>query len=777
MTTTKNMITGALVVAALAAAGCDSDFDAATATSEPMSNATTALNYTPPPPPVDGVGPQYDRFRAFDASGVDTWGIKGFLPPNSELADVYYNMTEGQRLGLAAWDLFASENGEFFRVSQKVTWNGQNMLRVLDSRRRDDRFQRTGLLNDPDCQKRTTPDQFGLYLDDCARDPYSGGVVGLRLRANPKFDLTKWKALGNGDVRVAAEKWLRAPRDRFEWKSDQLAKDIEVEPPYQVAMTCTICHSAPNPLAPPADPNHATWKNIVFAIGNQYFQEGKVFGDGIPSDDFLRQVLDAQKPGTSDTSRMATDHIHNPNVINSIFNLKFRPLHQERVKQFDDQGVAVVNSDIKQDTCDGDTCEVDTFRVLKDGADSSGVSGAALRVFINIGSCFDEFKANMDPVWGVKHPTVPGRLETPISRRKLAETCADYQQLIPLAPYLVDYLKFVKTYRLKDAPGGAAQVKGWDDPQIRLGRQVYAEECATCHSSKQPESPDAHPTRADVLWEQEFAAWPIAQQKAWLKRPDRIAWFKAQVEDPAFFEQNYLSDERRYPVSLIGTNSARALGTNATPEGVWAQYASVDYQELAPVDVPLYKWNLGQIELRGSVKAQKGRGYYRTPSLWGAWATAPYLNNNALGAYTGDPSVQGRLTAYNDAMQKLLGLSERGTVISSTTGWTFLTTIPVAFDLPFPIPGLDIHKLKLGVPIPPGVPVSAVADIEKSALNVTSFSLNDVLRILFEGPNYLMEKIGDVIPVFDPIENKGHEFGLQRTPEEKRALIEFVKTL
>src|SRR5262249_6852641 len=143
----------------------------------------------------------------------------GFLPPNAELADVYYTMTESQRKGLATWHLFASENGDFFRTSQKVTWNGQNMLRVLDSRRRDDRFDRLGLNNDPDCTKRTTPDAFGLYLDDCARDPYSSGIVGLRLRPNPKFDLQKWIALGDGDVNKAAERWLKPPKDRFEWKS------------------------------------------------------------------------------------------------------------------------------------------------------------------------------------------------------------------------------------------------------------------------------------------------------------------------------------------------------------------------------------------------------------------------------------------------------------------------------------------------------------------------------------------------------------------------------
>jgi len=749
----------AVVLAGAGIAGCVDQLD--------TSSTTGALD-----------GAQYDRFRDFDESGADVYGVKGFLPPTSELANTYQGMTESQRKGLATWHLFAAERGDFFRVSQQVTWNGGNMLRVIDSRGRDDRFDRTGLLNDPDCVKRTTPDEFGLYIDDCARDPYSSGIIGLRLRPNPDFDPAAWLALGNGDPKKAAEKWLRVPRDRFEWKSDQLAHDIAVEPPYEVSMTCTVCHAAPNPVAPPIDPDRASWKEIVFVAGNQFFKEGKIFGDGIPDDDFLRQVLDSQHPGTSDTSRMATDHIHNPNTINSILNLPYRVLHKERVSQFDQYGEDVDNSDIKWDTCQDGTCEVDTFRVLKDGADSSGVSGAALRVFVNIGSCFPEFAKNMDPVWGVKHPTEGyGRTETPISRKALADTCHDYQQLIGLAPYLIDYLSFSTPYKLQNAPGGTSYVKSWDDPQIQLGRQVFAEECATCHSSRQPEYPDGHPVREDAVWEQEFASWPITEQRAWLKDPQRIAWFKQQVEDPTFFTQNYLSDERRYPVSLIGTNSARALGTNAAEGNVWEEYASIDYRELAPVAIPLYKFSFGNVQVVGSFLAKKGRGYYRTPSLGSIWATAPFLSNNGLGVYNGGVSVQERLAAFQNATEQLLGLRSRPGTIYKTNRWSALTTIPLGFELPWWIPGIDLGKLKLGLPVPPGVPVAAVANLELTVLHNTTLTLADVLRILTDGPSFFMERLQDFITVFDPIEDKGHEFGYQRTEAEKRALIEFLKTL
>jgi cytochrome c5 len=753
----------------LGLAGCAVELD--------ENDTTAAITYTPGGLP-DGDGPQYDRFAAFtDPQGLAPRGILGYLPSNEELSDVYATMTDAQRLGLATWLLFADEDGEFFRVSQKETWNGQNMLRVIDSRGRDDRFERTGLLNDPDCAKTTTRDQFGFYIDSCSRDPFSSGIIGLRLRPNPDFDMAKWRALGNGDVNRAADKWLKAPRDRFEWKSKAYEDLVQVEPPYDISMTCTICHAAPNPLVPAANVNRSSWKNIVFALGNQYFQEGKIFGDGLPHDDFLRQVLDAQHAGASDTSRMATDHIYNPNTINAIFNLKYRPLHKERVKQFDADGVPIDNYDIKPETCDGETCEVDTFRVLKDGADSSGVSGAALRVFINIGSCFGEFARNMDPIWGVRHPTEEGRLETPISRRKLAEECRDYQNLIPLAPYLIDYLTFVTPYRLKNAVGGAGHVKDWNDPQLVLGRQVFAEECATCHSSKQPESPTGEPTRADTLFERSFATWNQEDQIAWLRDPSRVNWFKSQVEDPAFFEQNYLSDDRRYPLSLIGSNSARPLGTNAAPGNVWEEYASVDYQTTPPVQVPVYRFQWGRIDIVRTIESRPGVGYLRTPSLWGVWTSAPYLANNSLGLYNRDPSVAGRLAAFQDGMEKLLGLRERPKAIARTTRFSALTTVPLGFQLPDIIPGIDLNKLRLGIPVPPGVPIAAVANLENSSLALTSLRLPDLLRILFEGPDFFMERLQDLTTVFDPIEDKGHEFGLHRTPEEKRALIELLKSL
>jgi len=40
-------------------------------------------------------------------------------------------------------------------------------------------------------------------------------------------------------------------------------------------------------------------------------------------------------------------------------------------------------------------------------------------------------------------------------------------------------------------------------------------------------------------------------------------------------------------------------------------------------------------------------------------ATAPFFLNNSLGVFTGDPSVKGRMTAFDDAAEKLLWPEKR----------------------------------------------------------------------------------------------------------------------
>src|SRR5207245_10889027 len=100
---------------------------------------------------------------------------------------------------------------------------------------------------------------------------------------------------------------------------------------------------------------------LVYDFRNQYLKQAGYFIGPFAENDFRYHVLATQERGTSDTSRQATDHINNPNVINSIINLADRPLHVEVMNDGTLQAVP---------------------HILKDGSDSIGVAGASLRVFI-----------------------------------------------------------------------------------------------------------------------------------------------------------------------------------------------------------------------------------------------------------------------------------------------------------------------------------------------------------------------------------------------------------
>ena len=86
-----------------------------------------------------------------------------------------------------------------------------------------------------------------------------------------------------------------------------------------------------HPLDPPNDPENPGWKNLASVIGNQYLHEGRVFAPSARPGTFFWEILNAQPRGTSDTSRLATDNINNPNAINPIFllNERLRIGHEE----------------------------------------------------------------------------------------------------------------------------------------------------------------------------------------------------------------------------------------------------------------------------------------------------------------------------------------------------------------------------------------------------------------------------------------------------------------
>ena len=176
--------------------------------------------------------------------------------------------------GMDTWHWWVGvDNPGFWRDMAKLTgskWNYTNVridvLRILTTIPRAERFRRLGLINDPDCVAADRPDQFGLMIDrmkdgTLTWDPdtfgYSSGIIGLQIFKNEKFDVQKW----------SIKKYLKNP--------------ASVEPPYKVGMSCVFCHIGFNPVQAPTNPAEPKWENLVSAIGNQYLREGSIFATGL----------------------------------------------------------------------------------------------------------------------------------------------------------------------------------------------------------------------------------------------------------------------------------------------------------------------------------------------------------------------------------------------------------------------------------------------------------------------------------------------------------------
>jgi hypothetical protein len=107
-------------------------------------------------------------------------------------------------------------------------------------------------------------------------------------------------------------------------------------------------------------------------------------------------------------------------------------------------------------------------------------------------------------------------------------------------------------------------------------------------------------------------------------------------------------------------------------------------------------------------------GYYRTPSLINVWATAPFFLNNSLGVFTGDPSVKGRMTAYEDAAEKLLWPEKRlGKKSIRVTGTDSI---------------LNIRDIQIRVPA--GTPVDLLANINVFKATMTPEVIVEINRLL-----------------------------------------------
>lgn len=140
------------------------------------------------------------------------------------------------------------------------------------------------------------------------------------------------------------------------------------------------------------------------------------------------------------------------------------------------------------------------------------------------------------------------------------------------------------------------------------GKLLYAQNCAQCHSNKQP-------------------FYPLTSES------DRARYFAGLVPSDQFLPANTFSDDVRYPFDYpeFGINAARGLATNAIDGDIWADFSSKDYKALPPLGYMTFENPLNTLDpqigttpiVTEFIAPGGGRGYYRTAALNSMWATAP----------------------------------------------------------------------------------------------------------------------------------------------------------
>jgi hypothetical protein len=648
---------------------------------------------------------------------------------------------------------------------------------------RDHRWEYLGLVNDPCFEKATGPDpeRWGLWLDrrrsDCRPDPfedeqkypgvkvgargmevgpkgeklqvgsyygYETGIFGMRLFPNPRFDK---KAAAHWD----AKRYYTDP---------SYYNDKNLIRPYRVGMSCGFCHVGPNPLKPPVDPNNPKWENLSSNVGAQYFWIDRIFYWEGDKSNFVWQLFHTSRPGSLDTSFVSTDNINNPRTMNAVYMLEDRLEHakrwgketlvggQQNNKQFNDYVSTPPLTDYFKAP---DT--VWAPRVLKDGADSVGALGALNRVYLNIGTFSEEWLLHFNALVGGK-PITP--IAISVARKKSAYFAATEAQTPAMALFFLKRTQPHHLEDLRDTDPAAKKALVEDDALVPHGKEVFAQRCARCHSSKLPKLPSD--IAAIVIDEAQGCAgkkyldcWNKYWE--WTKTDDFKKQMTEIVKQPDFLDHNYLSSELRVPVTLLQTNACSPLATNALGGNIWDNFSSQSYKDLPSVGTITW-YNPYTGEPNSYIMPAGGRGYTRPPSLVSLWSTAPYLLNNTVGnidpsnpkcsesasnsygnkyqeCLNPAPSVAKRLEAFQDGIEKMLWPEKRDKdafLGNKIPGKIDRTTQPSYLKVSYGylpeglqnlrgfarfFPGLLDDKdkiIKLG-PIPAGTPVGLLTNI------------------------------------------------------------------
>ncbi|HEX8163973.1 MAG TPA: hypothetical protein VF538_19035 [Pyrinomonadaceae bacterium] len=778
-------------------------------------------------------------------------------------------LTPNEVKGRNTWIVWTGGNDRFWDKISVNSFGALDLLKTVSSHpslkySRDNRWYYLGLVNEPCFEKPSGPDKehFGLWLDrrvsspECPPEPfeneakypgvrvgargtqlpagkdipsdgklpvgslygYASGVSGLRLFPNPAFD------------EKAAAKW---DAKRY-YEDPAYYNDKDLVKPYRVGMSCGFCHVGPNPIKPPADPEHPKWENLASNVGAQYFWIDRIFDWQADEATYIWQMFHTSRPGTLDTSLVSTDNINNPRTMNALYNLGPRLAQAQKFgretlamgggsgdnKQFNDYPqTAALNGLFQRPST------VWSPRVLKDGADSVGGLGALNRVYLNIGLFSEEWMLHFNPLVG-------GKTVTPIliadARRNSSYWEATEMQTPDMALF---FLKTTAPHYLKDAPDGAKYMNGGqplDDGynrKLERGKEVFAENCARCHSSKLPAHAEDR-MKPDCAGPGYMKCWD--DYWAWTKTDEFKREMTAIVKAPDFLDGNYLSTEFRVPVTLLQTNACSPLATNAIRGNIWDNFSSETYKDLPSVGtITIYDPVTG--EARPYKMPGGGRGFTRPASLISLWSTAPFLLNNSVGPFNPDPSVAGRMDSFEKSIHQMLWPQDRekdsvlGDKVPGTIDRTTrISSIRIAPGFvpdalkgwgPWLLPNVfKQESIEIG-PIPRGAPVGLLTNLmirpEEMGFWERLKHDHELVGLAFD----IKKKMGELGPpppaggddeeynrraqdVFRPLAarlmslskcpdyvvNRGHYFGTGfggepgLSDDDKNALIEFLKT-
>jgi hypothetical protein len=601
-------------------------------------------------------------------------------------------------------------------------------------------------------------------------------------------------------------------------------------------MSCGFCHVGPLPTNPPEDPEHPGWKHLSSNVGAQYFWVDRVFAWEVDESSFPYQLFHTARPGALDTSLISSDYINNPRTMNAVYNLGPRLQQAKRWGQEHLAGGSLDNKQLNNYVADGplttffqppDT--VWTPRVLKDGSDSVGALGALNRVFLNIGLFSEEWLLHFRPLIG-------GDPITPIKIKDARKNSTYWEATEAQTPNMaLFFLKTTGPHKLKDTPGSEKYLNA-PASQLLRGKEVFAERCARCHSSKLPASVqglDPHGCAGKGYLDCWNKYWN------WTKTEEFKREMKKIVLADDFLDNNYLSNDVRVPVTLLETNACSPLGTNAIENNIWDNFSSQSYKDLPSVGtITVYHPITG--EPRPYQMPAGGVGFTRVPSLVSLWSTAPFLLNNSVGKFDPSPSVEARMGSFQSSIEQMLWPQRRQKdrilgdkvpgMIDRTTATSYLR-VPKGFlpDFLQDVIELEEHILpdvtvlppffkETGVelgPIPKGTSVNFLANLNmmpddagfierfrhkkklvgllikvKKALKALPPNATDeeARRVFLE--KGIAEELLEMSKCNDFIVNRGHYFGTdlleknldvtKREPglsdDDKKALIEYLKT-